>query len=95
MLAITKVGDNINKVLHHAIFLGRNAMSIINQLPWFCSLLNLRIQCFASRVMFIVSLTIFLLVIILSYTVFPLLFRRYGYNAYYLSEIVLFQWQDV
>ena len=45
------------------------------------TLLYLKIRCFVSRVMFIVKLAIFLLLLILSYTVFPVLFTRYCYSA--------------
>ena len=71
----------INNILHHAISLKRNTMIIINQLLRFYTLLYLRIQCFVSRVLFIVNLVIFLLLMILSYIVFPVLFTRYCYSA--------------
>ena len=71
----------INKILHHTISFIRNTMIITNQLLQFYSLLYLRIQCFISRVLFIVNLVNFLLLMILSYTVFPVLFKRYSYNA--------------
>ena len=71
----------INKILHHAISLKRNTMIIINQLLQFCTVLYLRIRCFVSRVLFIVNLVIFLLLMILSYTVFPVSFTRYWYSA--------------
>ena len=71
----------INKILHHAISLKRNTMTIINELLRFYTLLYLRIQCFVSRVLFISNLVIFLLLMILSYTVFPVLFTRYCYRA--------------
>ena len=71
----------ISKILHHAIFLKRNTMIIFNQLLRFYTLIYLRIQCFASRVLFIVNLVIFLLLTILSYTVFPALVPRYCYSA--------------
>ena len=70
----------INKILHHAISFLRNTI-ITNQLLRFYTLLYLRIQCFISRVLFIVSLVNFLLLLILSYTVFPVLFKRYSYSA--------------
>ena len=57
----------INNILHHAISLKRNTMIIINQLLRFYTLLYLRIQ--------------FLLLTILSNTVFPVLFKRYCYSA--------------
>ena len=71
----------INKILHHTISFIRNTMIITNQLLQFYSLLYLRIQCFISRVLFIVNLVNFLLLMILSYTVFPVLFKRYSYSA--------------
>ena len=71
----------INKILHHAISFLRNTIIITNQLLRFYTLLYLRIQCFISRVLFIVSLVNFLLLLILSYTVFPVLFKRYSYSA--------------
>ena len=71
----------INKILHHTISLKRNTMIIINQLLRFYTLLYLKIQCFVSRVLFIVNLVIFLLLMIFSYTVFPVLFTRYCYSA--------------
>ena len=71
----------INKILHHAISLKRNTMIIINQLLRFYTLFYLRSQCFVSRVLFIVNILIFLLLMILSYTVFPVLFKRYSYSA--------------
>ena len=71
----------INKILHHAISFLRNTIIITNQLLRFYTLLYLRIQCFISRVLFIVNLVNFLLLMILSYTVFPVLFKRYSYSA--------------
>ena len=71
----------INNILHHAISLKRNTMIIINQLLRFYTLLYLRFQCFVSRVLFIVNFVIFLLLMILSYTMFPALFKRYCYSA--------------
>ena len=71
----------INKILHHAISFLRNTIIITNQLLRFYTLLYLRIQCFISRVLFIVSLVNFLLLLILSYTVFPVLFKKYSYSA--------------
>ena len=59
----------------------RNTMIIINQLLRFYILLYLRIQCFFSSVLFIVNLVIFLLLMILSYTGFPVLLTRYCYSA--------------
>ena len=56
-------------------------MIIINYLLRFYTLLYLRIQCLVFRVLFIVNLVIFLLLMILSYTVFPLVFTRYCYSA--------------
>ena len=70
----------INKILH-VISLKRNTMIIINQLLRFYTLLYLRIQCFVSKVLFIVNLVIFLLLMTLSYTVFLLLFTKYCYSA--------------
>ena len=71
----------INKILHQAISFLRNTMIITNQLLPFYTLLYLRVQCFISRVLFIVNLANFLLLMILSYTVFPVLFKRYSYSA--------------
>ena len=71
----------INKILHHAISLKRNTMIIISQLLRFYTLLYLRIQCYVSKVLFIVNLLIFLLLMSLSYTVFLVLFKRYSYSA--------------
>ena len=71
----------INKMLHHAISFLRNTIIITNQLLRFYTLLYLRIQCFISRVLFIVNVVNFLLLMILSYTVFPVLFKRYNYSA--------------
>ena len=71
----------INKILHHAISFIRNSMTITNQLLRFYTLLYLRIQWFISRVLFIVNLVISLLLMILSYTLFPALFKRYSYSA--------------
>ena len=71
----------INKILHHAISFLRNTIIITNQLLRFYTLLYLRIQCFISRVLFIVNVVNFLLLMILSYTVFPVLFKRYSYSA--------------
>ena len=71
----------INKILHHVISLKSNTMIIINQLLRFYTLLYLRVECFVSRVLFIVNLVIFLLLMILSYTVFPVLSKRYSYSA--------------
>ena len=71
----------INKILHHATSLKRNTMIIINQLLRFYTLLYLRIQCFVSRVLFIFNLVILLLLMVLSYKVFPVLFKRYCYSA--------------
>ena len=71
----------VNKILHYAISFMRNSMIITNQLLQFHTLLYLRIQCFISRVLFIVNLVNFLLLMILSYTVFPVLFKRYSYSA--------------
>ena len=71
----------VNKILHYAISFMRNSMIITNQLLQFYTLLYLRIQCFISRVLFIVNLVNFLLLMILSYTVFPVLFKRYSYSA--------------
>ena len=45
----------INKLLHHAISFIRNTMIITNQLLRFYTLLYLKIQCFISRVLFIVN----------------------------------------
>ena len=56
-------------------------MITINQLLRCYTSLYLRIQCFVSRVLFIVNLVIFLLLMILSYIVFPVLFTRYCYSA--------------
>ena len=56
-------------------------MKTTNQLLRFYTLLYLRIQCFISSVLFIVNLVISLLLMILSYTVFPVLFKRYSYSA--------------
>ena len=70
-----------NQILHHAISFLRNTLIITNQLLRFYTLLYLRIQCFISRVLFIVNLVNFLLLMILSYTVFPVLFKRYSYSA--------------
>ena len=41
----------------------------------------MRIQCFASRVLFIANFVIFLLIIILSYVMFLVLFTRHFYSA--------------
>ena len=71
----------INKILHHAISFKRNTMIIINQLLRFYTLLYFKIQCFISRILFIVNLVIFLLLMILSYTMFPVLLKRYSYSA--------------
>ena len=71
----------INKILHHAISLKRNAMIIINPLLRFYTSIYLRIQCFVSRALFIVNLVISLLLMILSYTLFPVLVTRYYYSA--------------
>ena len=60
-------------------------MIITNQLPRFYTLLYLRIQCLISRVLFIVNLVNFLLLFILSYVVFPVLFKRYSYGALYCA----------
>ena len=49
----------INKILHHAISFLRNTIIITNQLLRFYTLLYLRIQCFISRVSFIVNLVNF------------------------------------
>ena len=56
-------------------------MKTTNQLLRFYTLLCLRIRCFISSVLFIVNLVISLLLMILSYTVFPVLFKRYSYSA--------------
>ena len=56
-------------------------MIITNQLLRFYTVLYLRIQCFISRVLYIVNLVNFLLLMILSYTLFPVLFKRYSYSA--------------
>ena len=56
-------------------------MKTTNQLLRFYTLLSLRIQCFISSVLFIVNLVISLLLMILSYTLFPVLFKRYSYSA--------------
>ena len=71
----------INKILHHAISFLRNTMIITNRLLRFYTLLYLRIQCFICRVLFIVNLVNFLLLMVLSYTVFPVLFKSYSYSA--------------
>ena len=57
---------NINKIPLHAISLERNTMIIIHQLLRFDTVLYLRIQCFVSRVLFIINLVIFLLLMILT-----------------------------
>ena len=75
----------VNKILHYAISFMRNSMIITNQLLQFYTLLYLRIQCFISRVLFIVNLVNFLLLFILSYVVFPVLFKRYSYGALYCA----------
>ena len=75
----------VNKILHYAISFMRNSMIITNQLLQFYTLLYLRIQCFISRVLFIVNLVNFLLLFILSYAVFPVLFKRYSYGALYCT----------
>ena len=69
---------------NYAIFLMRNSMIITDQLPRFYTLLYLRIQCFISRVLF-VNFVNFLLLFILSYVVFPVLFKRYSYGALYCA----------
>ena len=56
-------------------------MTINNQLLRFYTLLYLRIQCFVSRVMFIVNLVIYLLLMNLSYTVFSVLFTKNCYSV--------------
>ena len=56
-------------------------MKTTNQLLRFYTLLCLRIRCFISSVLFIVNLVISLLLMILSYTVFLVLFKRYSYSA--------------
>ena len=66
----------INKILHHDISFIRNTMIITNQLLRFYTLRYLRIQCFISRVLFIVDLVIYLLLMVLSYTLFSVLFKR-------------------
>ena len=71
----------INKILHDAIAVKSNTMLIINQLLPFYILLYLRNQCFVSRVLFIVNLVAFLLLMILSNKVFPVLRKRYSYSA--------------
>ena len=47
----------------------------------FLTLFYLIIQCFVSWIIFVVNLVTLLLLMILSYTVFPALFTRYCYNA--------------
>ena len=72
---------NVNKIVHHAISLKRNTMITFNQLLRFYALLYLRIQCFVYCALFIVNLVVFLLLIILSYTVCQVLFTRYCYST--------------
>ena len=71
----------IIKKLHHAIALKDNTLIIINQLLRFYILLFLRNQCFVSKVLFIVNLVTFLLLMILSNRLFPVLLKRYSYCA--------------
>ena len=71
----------IIKKLHHAIAFKDNILITINQLLRFYILLFLINQCFVSKVLFIVNLATFLLLMILSNRLFPVLLKRYSYSA--------------
>ena len=71
----------IIKKLHHAIAFKDNTLITINQLLRFYILLFLINQCFVSKVLFIVNLATFLLLMILSNRLFPVLLKRYSYCA--------------
>ena len=71
----------IIKKLHHAIAFKDNTLITINQLLRFYILLFLINQCFVSKVLFIVNLATFLLLMILSNRLFPVLLKRYSYSA--------------
>ena len=47
----------LNKILHHAVSLKRNTVTIVNQLLRFYTLPYLRIKCFVSRVLLWIALS--------------------------------------
>ena len=71
----------IIKKLHHAIAFKDNTLITINQLLRFYILLFLINQFFVSKVLFIVNLATFLLLMIFSNRLFPVLLKRYSYSA--------------